>query len=129
MVQLEQQPGDRGLCSFKVGLEASDSGAKISPTTAIALTARVSADTWHRQLEKMNPRSIELLHKTENNGVDYTGKVSGCAIFLPSKSRQETQPKENLHKTTGPMELVYADLMGPITPASRSPNSWTNFPG
>ena len=29
VVLLEQQPGDRGLCSLKVGLEESNSGAKI----------------------------------------------------------------------------------------------------
>ncbi|CAN0392552.1 unnamed protein product [Laminaria digitata] len=88
-------------------------------TTAIALTAQVSADTWHRRLGRMNPRSMELLRKTGNNGVDYTGTVSGCDICLSSKSRQEARPMESLHTTTGPTELVYTDLMGPITPVAR----------
>ena len=61
----------------------------------------------------MNPRSMKLLRKTINNGVDYTGTVSGCDISPSSKSRQKAHPKETLHTTTGPMELVYTDLMGP----------------
>ena len=80
VVQLEQQLGDRGMYSLKVRLEASDSGAKISSTTAIALTAQVSADIWHRRLGHINTRSMELLRKTKNNGVDYTGTLSGCDI-------------------------------------------------
>ena len=35
------------------------------------------------------------------------------------KSQQKAHPKTTKHKTEGPMELVYADLMGPITPAAK----------
>ena len=113
VVQLEQQQGDRGLCSLKMGLDASDSGPG-----AIALTAQVSADKWHRRLGHMNPSSMELLRKTRNNGVDYTGTVSGCDICHSSKRRQKAHP-ETLQTATGPIELVYTDLMEPITSAAR----------
>lgn len=62
---------------------------------------------------------MELLRKPDNNSVDYTGAVSGCDICPSSTSRQKANPEENLHTTTGSMELVGTDLMGPITPAAR----------
>ncbi|CAN0374371.1 unnamed protein product, partial [Laminaria digitata] len=67
----------------------------------------------------MNPRNMELLRKTDGNGVNYTGTVSVCNICAWGKSQQKAQPKTTKHKTDGPMELVYTDLMGPITPAAK----------
>ena len=86
---------------------------------AVALAAQVSADTWHRMLGHMNPGNMELLRKTEGNGVEYTDTVSDCDICAVRKSIQKAHPKKTNHKTEGPMELVYTDLMGPITPAAR----------
>lgn len=40
MVQLEHQLGGRGLCSFKVDLEARNSAIKAPTTPAVALTAK-----------------------------------------------------------------------------------------
>ncbi|CAN0317868.1 unnamed protein product, partial [Scytosiphon promiscuus] len=78
-----------------------------------------SADVWHRRLGHMNPRNMELLRRTDGNGVDYTGAVSGCDICALGKSQQKAHPKTTKHTTDGPMELVYTDLMGPITPAAK----------
>ena len=113
MVPLQQQEEDIGLCSVEVELDQASS----SP--AIALTAQVSADVWHRLLGHMNPRSMELLRRTDGNGVNYTGTVSGCDICALGKSQQKAHPKTTKHKTEGPMELVYTDLMGSITPAAK----------
>ena len=67
----------------------------------------------------MNPRNMELLRRTGGNGVNYTGTVSGCGICALGKSQQKAHPKTIKHKTEGPMELVYTDLMGSITPAAK----------
>ena len=120
---LNQHQKDAGMCSFDVSLRALDGvtyGRSEKPSTpSVALPAQVSADTWHRRLGHMNPCNMELLRKVEGNGVEYTGTVSGCDICAVGKSTQKAHPKKDKHTTDGPMELVYTDLMGPITPAAR----------
>lgn len=113
MVPLPQQEEDVGLCSFEVELD------KASWSPAIALTAQVSADVWHRRLGHLNPRKMELPRKADGNGVNYTGTVSGCDICALGKSQKKTHPKTSKHKTNRPMELVYTNHMGPITPAAK----------
>ena len=65
------------------------------------------------------PPQYEIIRKVDGNGVEYTGTVSGCDICAVGKSTQKAHPKKDQHKTDEPMKLVYADLMGPITPAVR----------
>ena len=67
----------------------------------------------------MNPRSMELLHRKEGNGVEYTGTVSDCDLFALSKSRQQAHPKESTRTTTRPMQLIYTDLMRSFTPPAK----------
>lgn len=81
--------------------------------------ASASADTWHRRLGHMNPRSMDLLRKKEGNGVEYLGDTSPCSVCTTSKSKQLAHPKTTTRKTTRPMQLVYTDNMGPFTPAAK----------
>ena len=129
-LRLNQHGKHAGMCSFDLSLPAVDgetlakaamSGETKTSTPGVALAAQVSADTWHRRLGHMNPANMELLRKTEGNGVEYIGAVSGCDICAVGKSIQKAHPGKTKHKTDGPMELVYSytDLMGPITPAAR----------
>ena len=87
---LNQHGEHAGVCSFDLSLPTVDGKTlgkmavtgvtETSSTPGMALAARVSADTWHRRLGHMNPRNMELFRKTEGNGVEYTGTVSGCGI-------------------------------------------------
>lgn len=62
----------------------------------------------------MNPRSMKLFRRKNGNAIDFNGAISGCPTCTLGKSQQNTHPKKPIHKTTGPMELVYTDLMEPI---------------
>ncbi|CAM9568805.1 unnamed protein product, partial [Hapterophycus canaliculatus] len=86
---------------------------------AVAFPATVSADIWHRRLGHLNPRSMDVLRKTEGSGVGFTDVLSGCDICALTKSRQQPHPKANSRKTQGPMERVYTDLMGPFNPPAQ----------
>ena len=108
------------MCSFDLSLRAVDgktlaktvvTGVAKTSTPGVALATQKSADTWHRRLGHINPDNMELLRKTEGNGVEYTGTVSGCDICAVGKSAQKAHPKKTKHKTDGQMELVYTDLM------------------
>ena len=127
-LRLNQHGKHAGMCSFDLSLPAVDretlaktamSGVTKTSTPGEALAAQVIADNWHMRLDHMNPASMELLRKTEGNGVEYTGTVSGCDICAVGKRTQMAHPKNTTHKTDGPMELVYTDHMGPITPAAQ----------
>ncbi|CAN0485334.1 unnamed protein product, partial [Hapterophycus canaliculatus] len=45
---------------------------------AVAFPATVSADIWHRRLGHLNPRSMDILRKTEGSAVGFTDVLSGC---------------------------------------------------
>ena len=87
------------------------------PGVVYATTA--DADIWHRILRHMNARSMALLRRKEGNGVECTGAVSDCDICALSKSRQQAHPKKSTRTTTGPMQFIYTDFMGPFTPSAK----------
>lgn len=62
---------------------------------------------------------MELLRKRDGNGVEYTDSVSDCNIYALTKSRQLTHPKTSSTTTSGPMDPVCTDLMGPFTPPAK----------
>ena len=62
---------------------------------------------------------MELFSRKEGNGVEYTGIVSDCDICALSKSRQQAHPKKSTRTTTRPMQLIYTDLMGSLTPPAK----------
>lgn len=128
VVPLKQERKDQGMCSLDIAFKEIQQdkplGKPANSTddeamSGVAYASKTSADTWHRRLGHLNPRSMELLRKKDGNGVDYTDTVSDCDICAVAKSRQLDHPKKSMRKTSGPMELAYTDLMGPITPASK----------
>ena len=62
---------------------------------------------------------MEILHRKEGNGVEYTGTVSDCDIFGLSKSRQQAHPKKNTRTTTRPMQFIYMDRRGTFIPPAK----------
>ena len=86
---------------------------KETPKLAIALTTQVYADLWHRRLGRMNLRSMELLQKKDDIGVDFTGTPSDCDISYVHKSEQKTQHGKTVHETIGPHGVGLHRLHGP----------------
>ena len=91
------------MCSFDLSMPAVDGktlaktavmGVTKTSTPGVALAVQVGADTWHRQLANMNPDNMELLRKTECNGVEYTGTVSGCDVCTVGKSTKGSPEKD-----------------------------------
>ncbi|CAN0546634.1 unnamed protein product [Ectocarpus sp. 12 AP-2014] len=85
----------------------------------VAYAALVNANTWHRRLGHLNSRSMDILRKKDGSGVDYTDSMSPYDICAISKSRQLAHPKKTTRKTTAPMQLVYTDNMGQISPPAK----------
>ena len=96
---------DMGLCSFQVDLGATHSSQN-AVSAPMALRTQTSADIWHRT-GTHERHSMDLLHRKDGNGIDYTGTVTGRPTCALGKSQQKAHPKKTVHKTQGPVELVY----------------------
>lgn len=66
----------------------------------------------------MNSRSMELLRKKDDIGVNCMSTLSDCDIHHVNKIQHKAHPKKTVHETSGPMELFFTDLMGSIKPAA-----------
>ena len=85
-------------------------------TTGTTLLAK--ADLWHRRLAHVNARSLDVLRKADGNAVSYNGEVSACDVCAIGKSTQRTHPKTAERNVNAPYQLVFTDLMEPITPVA-----------
>ena len=50
--------------------------------------------------------------------MEFDDTVSSCDICAMEKSKQLAHPKKTIHDVNAPFQLIYADLMGPISPAA-----------
>ena len=82
----------------------------------LAMQTTADATLWHRRLGHLNRKSLNVLKKCDNNGVSFDGTVADCDVCAVGKSQQLAHPKTADHKVKHPFQLVFADLMGPITP-------------
>ena len=82
----------------------------------LAMPAVANANLWHRQLQHLNRKNLDLLKNLDNNGVSFDGPVPDCDVCAVSKSHQLAHPKTVDHKVKLPFQHIFADLMGPLTP-------------
>ena len=64
----------------------------------------------------LNRKSLDLLKKSNNNGVSFDGTVPDCDVCAVGKSRQQTHPKTADQHAQHPFQLIFTDLMGQFTP-------------
>ena len=82
----------------------------------LAMQAAENANLWHRRLGDLNCKSLSLQKKLDNKEVIFDGPVPDCDVSAVAKSHQLAHPKTADHKVKVPFQLVFADLMGPLTP-------------
>ena len=100
----QQVGGRRNLYTFNIELGGVD----------LALHPEENVDQWHCRMGHVNTRSLELLNRTDANGVSFNGKVSRCDVCAIGKTIQQLHPKKSNLKITMPFQQVYANLVGPI---------------
>lgn len=74
------------------------------------------------------PKAHELSGDGEStqdpdNGVEYSGGITGCDICAMGKSQQLAHPKIVRYHVDAPMMLVDTDLLGPISPLALEGNN------
>ena len=80
------------------------------------MQAATSANLWHRRLGQRNRKSLDLLTNHDNNWVSFDGTVPDCDVSAVGGGHQLARPKTADHKAKLPFQLVFADLMRPLTP-------------
>lgn len=108
MLQLQEL----GSNSYSFSLDPTDgSGAPELPMNAAA-----DATFWHRRLGHLSRKSVDLLQKRDHSGVNFDWTVPNCDVCAMGKSHQLAHPKTVDHNIKHPFQLVFIDLMVPITP-------------
>ena len=82
---------------------------------------------WHRRSDLINAQSVKKLAEEKGTGMvvkDTDFSVSNCDTCALAKSKQQNHPKVARIEVTQPLELVYTDLSGPLSPASGAGNSY-----
>ena len=86
----------------------------------LAMNAMTNTQPWHRRLEHLKKRSLELMQRRDGNGVAFDGSIDHCDVCAMGKSDHLAHPKKAKHADiTAPFQLVYGDLMGPFKPVDR----------
>ena len=81
----------------------------------------VSADSWHRRLGHIDPRSMDVLRKDPDAGVAYNGNPSPFHVCQIGKHKQCSHPKQSTRELSRPAKIVVIDNMGPVDPHRSSP--------
>ena len=82
---------------------------------------------WHRRLGHITAQSVKNLAEEKGTGMvvkDSYLSVSNCDTCTLAKSKQQHHPTVARIAVTQPLEIVYTDLSGPISPASGAGNSY-----
>lgn len=83
----------------------------------ITTTAQECVRVWHRRHGHMKPRTMQILRKIDNTGVDYAGSITGCGIVGRSTEHAHLKTaKHNIVPTYAVGLLEYIDLAVPIFP-------------
>ncbi|GJR14406.1 zinc finger, CCHC-type containing protein [Tanacetum coccineum] len=92
--------------------------------TPVCLLANLKDDTWlwHARLGHLNFESLKsMAQKDLVRGIPtikHTTQI--CDVCLISKHSRAPFPKKAKARSTSPLDLVYGDLCGPITPPTPS---------
>ena len=110
---------DDDLYSLVFDLSADSHGGK-----ELAINAMTNAKLWHRRLGHLNKRSLELMQRSDGNGVAFDGLIDHCDVCAVKKSHQLAHPKKAKHADImAPFQL---DLMGPFIPTAREGYEYVN---
>lgn len=86
--------------------------------SAVAAVA-TSADLWHRRLGHPHEAVVRAVAKIPGAGVSITDPMTKCDTCYVNKSVQQAHPKTTVHKAVAPLQRVYTDLIGPLSPAAK----------
>ncbi|KAJ9561724.1 hypothetical protein OSB04_006884 [Centaurea solstitialis] len=98
----------------------------ITQPVCLAISLDDEAWLWHARLSHVNFQVLELMVK--KNMVRGVPRVKHptqvCEGYMVAKQTRQPFPKETEYRATKPLELVHADLCGPISPQTLGGNQY-----
>lgn len=91
----------------------------------IALCAGTTLNLWHRRYCHLNHTSLPLLRdKHLVEGLTYTKTIGPCKTCSLRKQTKKIFPKGQDRRAEMPLQLIHADLIGPMQTLSLGGNSF-----
>ena len=92
----------------------------VETVKCLQLKASTNSAMWHERLGHINKDTIRLMvNKDTVVGVPDIGHIiETCDSCLRGKQTRKSFPQATTYRASKPLELIHADLCGPITPAT-----------
>ena len=105
-IRLQQVGGRRDLYTFNIERGEGE----------LILHAEEKVDQWNSRMSHFNGRRLEFLKRMDDSGVGFNWVAPSCEACAIGKSIQQPHPSKSNLGVTLSFQLVYTDLMGPISP-------------
>ena len=95
---------------------------KMQSSNCLQIAAEDVTDLWHRRYGHLNNKSLRTLHSKQLvNGLPKLKVVEkACIVCNIGKQHREAIPKRSQWRALRKLQLIHADICGPITPSSNS---------
>jgi len=96
--------------------------AQVSIPTCFKTTSEGLTDLWHRRYGHLHFKGLSTLSRKKMvKGMPHLSESSDvCTVCIIGKQHQETIPRKNIWRATQKLQLIHADICGPITSESNS---------
>lgn len=86
----------------------------------LQIKASAGPSMWHERLGHINPDTIKMMVKKDLvTGIfDINSNTGTCVSCLRAKQSRKSFPQATMYRASTPLELIHADLCGPITPST-----------
>ena len=110
---------EHNLYSLSMNLTHGSNGPELP------MQAAANTNLWHWPLGRLNRKSLDLLKNLDSNWMSFDGPVPDCDVSAVGKSHQLPHPKTADYKVKLSFQLVFAYLMGPLTPEALAGYTYT----
>jgi transposase InsO family protein len=96
--------------------------AQVSILTCFKTTSESPADLWHRRYGHLHFKGLSTLSRKKMvKGLPHLSESSVvCTVCMIGKQHREIIPRKSMWRATQKLQLIHADICGPITPESNS---------
>jgi hypothetical protein len=96
--------------------------AQVFIPTCFKTTSEGLTDLCHRKYRHLHFKGLSTLFcKKMGKGMPHLSESSDvCTVCMTGKQHRETIPRKNIWRATQKLQLIHADICGPITPESNS---------
>ena len=120
ITQTQMATNQTFILLVEIGTQANQ--AQVSPPVCFKTTSKDQTDLRHRRFGHLNFKGLRTLsYKKMVTSMPLLNSSSTmCSVCMVGKQHRETIPKRSLWRATKKLQLIHADICGPITLESNS---------